>query len=76
MLIPKEAQLTAVVMEFKVRNANSKKLLENTEELELKQISDKHYDAELFAVGISTDVIRHQVLQHMLLQIMIIMMIF
>lgn len=59
MLIPKKAQLPAVVIEFKVRNANSEKMLEDTAESALKQISDRNYDSELFARGISADRIRH-----------------
>ncbi len=62
MMIPKNTdddRLHAVVLEFKVHEADEEKTLEDTAKKALSQIADKNYDAELIARGISQEKIRH-----------------
>ena len=62
MMIPKntdDGRLHAVVLEFKVHEADEEKTLEDTAKKALSQIADKNYDAELIARGISQEKIRH-----------------
>ena len=59
MLIPKNEIDKAIILEFKVREPDSEKTLEDTVESALKQIMDRKYDAELLAQGISKARIRH-----------------
>ncbi len=59
MLIPKKSQLPAVVIEFKVHNANKEKNLSDTAQTALRQIAEKNYDAELISKGIEKEQIRH-----------------
>lgn len=59
MLIPKKSQLPAVVIEFKVHNANKEKTLSDTAQTALRQIAEKNYDAELISKGIEKEQIRH-----------------
>ena len=59
MLIPKKTQLPAIVIEFKVHNANREKSLSETAKNALRQIEEKNYDAELLDRGIDKECIRH-----------------
>jgi hypothetical protein len=55
-LEPKNPNDTAVIMEFKVRNARKgEKTLEDTAQNALKQIEEKHYDADLLQRGIPSE---------------------
>ena len=58
MMIPKKENLPAIIMEFKVRRAKEKDLNE-TVQMALQQIEEKNYDAELLALGIPKERIRH-----------------
>ena len=58
MMIPKKENLPAVIMEFKVHRAKEKDLRETVSAARL-QIKEKNYDAELLAMGIPKERIRH-----------------
>ncbi|MBR1622826.1 MAG: AAA family ATPase, partial [Pseudobutyrivibrio sp.] len=58
-LIPKDNSDSAYILEFKVHDSEDEKGLEDTVKSALKQIVDKNYDAELTAIGIDKDRIRH-----------------
>ena len=59
MLLPKSKRDNAIILEFKVREPDSEKTLEDTVESALDQIIEKKYDAELLALGITQERIRH-----------------
>ena len=62
MLIPldsRDSRLNAIVLEFKVHEADEEKTLSDTAQAALKQIEDKNYDAELTARGIGVERIKH-----------------
>ena len=62
MLIPRDlndGNLSAIILEFKVHEADEEKTLADTAQAALKQIEDKNYDVELTARGIAMERIRH-----------------
>ena len=60
MMIPQECdKYPAIIIEFKVCSRMKKETLEEAVQSALDQISEKNYDAELLAQGISADRIRH-----------------
>lgn len=59
MLIPHDKKNDAIVMEFKVHEADEEASLEDTVQAALKQIREKNYDAELLAIGMKKENIRH-----------------
>lgn len=59
MLIPKQRQEPAIVMEFKVYDPDAEKSLPDTVEAALQQIQEKQYDTELQEMGIQKEQIRH-----------------
>ncbi len=59
MLIPHDRRQAAVVLEFKVFDAEDEKELKDTVKAALKQIEEKQYDAELLALGVKKEKIRH-----------------
>ena len=61
MLIPLEndKSYNAIVMEFKVREADDEKELTATADAALRQIDERNYDAELIRRGISKERIKH-----------------
>ncbi len=59
MLIPKQKQEFAIVMEFKVYDPDTEKSLQETVEAALRQIQEKQYDAELEESGIRRNQIWH-----------------
>ena len=59
MLIPHDKKNDAIVMEFKVHEADEEASLEDTVQAALKQIREKNYDAELLSAGIKKEQIRH-----------------
>ena len=59
MLIPKKENLPAIIMEFKSKSRMHTETLEEALQKALQQIEEKNYDAELLALGIPKDHIRH-----------------
>lgn len=60
MMIPKNREKDpAIIIEFKVCNRVKKETLEDAVQEALKQIVDKKYDAELVALGVPQERIRH-----------------
>ena len=60
MMIPQERErYPAIIIEFKVCSRMKKETLEEAVQSALEQITEKNYDAELFAQGIPADRIRH-----------------
>lgn len=59
MLIPHDRNQNAVILEFKVFEPDEEKELADTVDAALKQIEEKQYDAELIALGIKKEQIRH-----------------
>ena len=60
MMIPRNCVRTpAIIIEFKVCSRAKKETLEDAVDAALRQIEEKNYDAELVALGISKDKIRH-----------------
>ena len=59
MLIPKNREDRAIILEFKVRDADEEKTLEETVKAALAQIEKKEYDVELLSKGIAKEQIRH-----------------
>ncbi len=59
MLIPKQKQESAIVMEFKVYDPDTEKSLQEAVEAALRQIQEKQYDAELEESGIRRNQIWH-----------------
>ena len=58
-IIPKSADDTAIIMEFKVHSAGTEKDLQDTVNSALRQIIDRNYDAELYDLGFAKEHIRH-----------------
>ena len=58
MMIPKEQDLPAILIEFKVRNSKQEKDLEETVSSALAQIEEKQYETELLSRGIEKSRIR------------------
>ncbi|MCI6065357.1 ATP-binding protein [bacterium] len=62
MMIPRDwsaSKKSAIIMEFKVYDAESEQSLEGTVKAALAQIEEKAYDAELTTRGIASENIRH-----------------
>lgn len=59
MLIPRQKNQLAFVLEFKVYDAQEELKLEDTVQSALVQIEEKHYDTDLIERGISKSKIRH-----------------
>ena len=62
MMIPRDVSVSkkpAIIMEFKVHDAESEQSLEDTVKAALAQIEEKAYDAELTGRGIASENIRH-----------------
>ncbi len=59
MMIPKQNNLPAIIIEFKSKSRMRAETLEEALQAALKQIEEKNYDAELLSLGFSKDRIRH-----------------
>ena len=59
MMIPKQENLPAIIIEFKSKSRMRAETLEEALQAALKQIEEKNYDAELLSLGFSKDRIRH-----------------
>ena len=59
MLIPHDKKSDGIILEFKVYDAEEEEKLKDTVNAALKQIEDKQYDAELLALGLKKEQIRH-----------------
>ena len=59
MMIPKRTEDDAIIMEFKVREPEDERTLEETVKAALLQIEEKKYDAELLTLGVERERIRH-----------------
>ena len=59
MLTPVTEVDDAIVIEFKVHEPDEEESLQDTVRTALDQITEKNYDAELLAQGISAERIRH-----------------
>ncbi len=59
MLTPVTEVDDAIVIEFKVHEPDEEETLKDTVRVALDQITERNYDAELLAQGISTERIRH-----------------
>ena len=59
MLVPLNDKDDAIILEFKVYESDEESSLQETVQSALKQIKEKDYDAELRALGISDERIRH-----------------
>ncbi len=59
MLVPRQKQEPAIVMEFKVYDPDAERSLQDTVEAALQQIQEKQYDMELQEAGIPRERIRH-----------------
>ncbi len=62
LMIPRDwsaSKKPAIIMEFKVYDAESEQSLEGTVKAALAQIEEKAYDAELTTRGIASENIRH-----------------
>ncbi len=59
MLLPHDKNGNAIILEFKVFEPDEEKALKDTVNAALAQIQEKQYDAELIALGIKKEHIRH-----------------
>ena len=59
MMIPKCTEDDAIIMEFKVRESEDEKTMEETVKSALLQIEQRQYDTELLNMGITKEKIRH-----------------
>ena len=55
---PNDKNKDAIILEFKVHDADDEKTLEDTVQAALSQIKEKNYAADLIARGISAEHIR------------------
>lgn len=59
LLEPKDRDQDAYIFEFKVQDTLEENTLQDTVDAALKQIEEKHYDAQLLAKGMKKEKIRH-----------------